>query len=169
MKIFSLLLILLLISSLLFSQNRVVDSLNAALKNEKTDTGRIVLLYKLSFAYLNSKPDSALLLAQDAYFQSKNKKFIRGESWALNTMASAFNNIGNFPKALEYYFDQLKIEEGRGFPDNIASVYLDIALLYENAKEYDKAIVYAQKGDSIITANNYAELSLYSLLDLGDI
>jgi two-component system NtrC family sensor kinase len=169
MKISFLLIFILLINSLLFSQNNTVDSLHAALKNEKTDTGKIILLYKLSLAYQNSKPDSALLLAQEAYFMSKNKKFIKGESWALNQMAFAFNSIGNFPKALEYYIQQLKIEETRGYPDNIARIYLSIALLYDNTKNYDMAIDYATKADSIININKFEDLSLYSLLDIGEI
>jgi signal transduction histidine kinase len=153
----------------LFSQNRAADSLNNLLKYEKTDTGRIILLYEISHAYQNTQPDSALLLAQDAYFQSKKKKFVRGESWALNQMATAFNRIGNFPKALEYYIEQLKIEEKRGYDDNIAGNYLDIALVYNNSKDYDMAIVYAKKADSLINENKFEELSLYSLLDIGDI
>jgi len=169
MKISFLLIPWLCISSLLFSQNIAVDSLNDLLKNEKTDTGRIILLYEISQAYQNTQPDSALLLAQDAYFQSKKKKFIKGESWALNQMATAFNRIGNFPKALEYYIEQLKIEEKRGYNDNIASNYLDIALVYNNSKDYDMAIVYAKKADSVINENKFEELSLYSLLDIGDI
>src|SRR5580698_7950630 len=169
MRISFLLIFILLINSLLFSQNNTVDSLRAALKNEKTDTSKIILLYQLSLAYQDSKPDSALLLAQDAYLMSKNKKFIKGESWALNQMAFAFNSIGNFPKALEYYIQQLKLEETRGYPDNIARIYLSIALLYDNAKDYDKAIVYATLADSIITVNKFENLSLYSLLDIGEI
>jgi two-component system NtrC family sensor kinase len=169
MKISCLLIVLLFNASLLLAQNRTVDSLHAALENEKTDTGKIILAYKLSEAYQDSKPDSALLLAQQSYFMSKKIKFIKGESWALNSMATAFNSIGNFPKALEYYIEQLKIEEKRGYPDNIAGIYLDIALLYDNAKDYGKAIVYAKKADSIIIANNFDELSLYSLLDIGEI
>jgi signal transduction histidine kinase len=169
MKISFLLIFTLLINSILFSQNNIADSLHAALKKEKTDTGKIILLYKLSLAYQNSKPDSALLLAQEAYFMSKNKKFIKGESWALNQMAFAFNSIGNFPKALKYYIQQLKIEETRGYPDNTARIYLSIALLYDNAEDYDKAIVYATLADSIINANKFEDLSLYSLLDIGEI
>jgi two-component system, NtrC family, sensor kinase len=169
MKISFLLISLLCIATLLFAQNRAIDSLHAALKNEKTDTGRIILLYEISQAYQNTQPDSALLLAQDAYFQSKNKKFIKGESWALNQLATAFNRVGNFPKALEYYIEQLKIEEKRGYADNIAGNYLDIALVYNNSKDYDMAIVYAKKADSIINENKFEELSLYSLLDIGDI
>ncbi len=169
MKISSLLILFLSIASFLPAQNTTIDSLHLALGNEKSDTGKIVMLYKLAEAYQGSKPDSALLLAQEAYFMSKNKKFIKGESWALNAMAVSYNSIGNFPKALEYYLEQLKIEEKRGYPDNIASVYLDIALLYDNAKDYDQAILYAKKGDSIIIANKFEELSLYSLLNIGEI
>jgi two-component system NtrC family sensor kinase len=160
---------ILLTNSLLFAQTKAVDSLRANLENEKTDTGRIVLLYQLSQAYQDSRPDSALLLAQEAYLASKKIKYIKGESWALNGMAFAFNSIGDFPKALGYYIEQLKIEETRGYADNIASVYLNIALLYNDAREYEKAIVYAKKADSIITVNKFEALSLYSLLDIGDI
>jgi two-component system, NtrC family, sensor kinase len=169
MKISFLLIFILLINSLLFSQNNTVDSLRAALKNEKTDTGKIILIYNISLAYQDSRPDSALFFAQDAYLRSKNKKFIKGESWALNQMAFAFNSVGNFPKALEYYIQQLKIEETRGYPDNIARIYLSIALLYDNTKNYDMAIGYATKADSIINANKFEDLSLYSLLDIGEI
>jgi len=169
MKISFLLIPLLWIGSISFAQNRAVDSLNNLLKHEKTDTGKIILLYEMSHAYQNTQPDSALLLAQDAYFQSKKKKFIKGESWALNQMATAFNRIGNFPNALEYYIEQLKIEEKRGYDDNIAGNYLDIALVYNNSKDYDMAIVYAKKADSIINENKFEDLSLYSLLNIGDI
>src|SRR5450432_3950492 len=102
MKRLALLISHLLISFSLFAQNRAVDSLKTALENEKTDTGKITLLYTLSQAYQNSKPDSALLLAREAYSMSKNKKFIGGESWSLGEMAVAYNRIGDFPKALEY-------------------------------------------------------------------
>jgi signal transduction histidine kinase len=169
MKISVLLIFILFFSIYLPAQNKVIDSLSAVLKNEKTDTDKIILLYKLSEAYQVSKPDSALLLAQQAYFMARNKKFIKGESWSLNEMAFAFNNLGNFPKALEYYLEQLKIEETRGYPDNIAGIYLNIALLYNSAKDYDKAIFYAKKADSIINTNKFETLSIYSSLDIGDI
>ncbi|HLK27189.1 MAG TPA: tetratricopeptide repeat protein [Puia sp.] len=169
MKVAFLLILLLLPSFFSVAQNRQIDSLYSAIRNEKTDTGKIVLTYQLGLAYRDTKPDSALFYAQQAYFASKEKKFIKGESWSLNVMASAFNSIGNFPKALEFYIEQLKIEEIRGYSDNIASVYLDIALVYDNTKNYDKAIVYAKQADSIITSNHFEELSLYSLLNIGEI
>lgn len=169
MKRIGLFLLLVLINVSLFSQSRIVDSLNLALNKVKTDTGRIILLYNLSNVYQDSQPDSALLLGREAYELAKKIKFLKGESWGLSQMAIAFNNMGNFPKALEYYIEQLKIEEERSRPDNIANIYLNIGLVYTDTKDYDKALFYTLKCDSIINANKIEDLSLYSLLNIGDI
>ena len=169
MKYFFGSILLLFIFQSSFSQNIEIDSLRNALKHKQNDTERIVTMYKLSLAFQDSKPDSALLLAEQSYFMAKKITFIKGESWSLSQMAYALNSLGNFPKALEYYLQQLRIEETRGYPDNIVRVYLNIALLYESAKDYDKAIGYAKKADAIINANEYEELSLFSLLDIGEI
>lgn len=169
MKKISLLLLLVLTGSLLIAQSREVDSLNALLARATKDTAKIILMYKLSHAYQDSRPDSALLLAQEAYLMAKNIKYIKGESWSLSQMATAFNSLGNFPMALKYYIEQLKIEETRSDPGNIATVYLNIALLYNNARDFEKAILYAKKADSIVTVNKIKDLSLYCLLDIGEI
>ncbi len=169
MKRISFIVLILIPAIFLHAQNKLTDSLRNALQYEKTDTGKIVAMYNLSLAYQNSSPDSALAFAEEAYFLSKKINFIKGESWSLNEMAFALNSIGNFSKALEYYIKQLNIEEKRGYPDNIASVYLNIALLYESVEDFDKAIEYAKKAHQIIIQNNFETLSLYSLLDMGEI
>lgn len=169
MKRSALLIVMLCMRFLLFPQSKTADSLRVALEKKMPDTNRVILLCQLSHAYQGSRPDSALLLAQQAYFMSKTEKYIKGEGWAFSEMAFAFNSLGNSPRALEYYIRQLKIEESRGYADNIATVYLNIALLYDNNKDYESAIVYAKLADSIIRVNHYENLSLYSLLDIGEI
>ncbi len=151
------------------AQHQKPDSLQIALTAATTDTARVIARCNISHAFQGSKPDSALLYAQEAYFLSVKISFMRGESWALSEMAFAFNSLGNFPKALEYYIMQLKREEKRGYPDNIAIVYLNIALLYDNSKDYHKALGYAKTADSIIRVNRYDNLALYSELDVGEI
>ncbi len=169
MKTGPFLLAMLLSCFLATAQKGTIDSLTRLLKHEKTDTGKIVHLYELSLAYQNSKPDSSLILAREAYDLSKKKQFIKGESWSLNQMAFAYNSIGNFTRALQCYIEQIKIEETRGYAENIAGIYLNIALLYSSAKEYDQAILYAKRADSIIVVNKYNDIAIYSLLNIGDI
>ena len=87
-------------------QNSITDSLKINLQKEKTDTGKAIILYHLSYYYLNSRPDSALLFSEEAYKISKEHKFLKGESGSLGMMAGALNRLGNFPKSLEYYLEQ---------------------------------------------------------------
>ncbi len=68
-----LLLLLLLQSVFTDAQINKIDSLKQALQNEKQDTGRVMLLNELSFAYVTSKPDTALFLAQQAVTIARQK------------------------------------------------------------------------------------------------
>lgn len=164
----SVVLFFLLCSCSLQAQQSEADSLFTALRKAKTDTAKVDILYNLSHLYQNYKPDSALVFAQEAYFLSLRHDYLKGESWSLNQMAVAFSNLGNAPKALEYYLEQLKIEEKIGKAANIAIVYMDIALLYTGSKDFNKAIYYGRKADSIVTANTLDVYAPYTLLNLGD-
>ena len=64
MKLFALTFFAIVLGFHSIGQKAIIDSLNEALVNEKTDTGKAILLYNLSYYYQMYKPDSALLLAQ---------------------------------------------------------------------------------------------------------
>jgi hypothetical protein len=151
------------------AQDTIIDSLKAELKKEETDTGRAHKLYFLSYYYQRYKPDSALLLAQEAYSLSVESDYILGQSSSLGQMAGAFNRLGNFPKALEFYIEQLKILEKEGNAEDIASAYLSIAVLYNSQKDTEKALYYAYKADSIARKMDLKNLFLYTSLNIGDI
>ena len=152
-----------------FGQRNVIDSLQIALKKERTDTGKALTLYQLSYAYQEYKPDSALLLAEQVYDISTHTHFLKGESRALNAMGSAFREMGNNAQALTYYLQQLKIEEERNFPDNLALVNMNIAFVYNHEKDTANAIFYILKADSIISFYKLADMEQYGLLNTGDI
>lgn len=151
------------------SQSRQIDSLKGQLNILKNDSLIVKDLYHLSAAYQNYKPDTAMLLARQAYDLSKKIKYVSGESWSLNQMAGALEKTANYSKALSYYIEQLKIEETREIPYNIATVNLNIALLYSEQDEFRKALFYAKVADSIIMVNNLHDLKLYSDINIGEI
>jgi len=109
-----------------------------------------------------------LLLAEDAYRLSIKKKFLKGQSKALGCLASAFYRLNNYPKALQYYLEQLKIEEKRGYAENIARVNFNMALVYNSENDTAKAMHYAYVTDSIVRQNNLTALAAYTELDIGD-
>lgn len=163
------------------AQNSITDSLKEELHKQTTDTGRAHKLYLLSYYYQRYKPDSALLLAQSAYTLSTRSKFLLGQTSSLGLMGGAFNRMGNFPKALEYYIEQLKILEKeedlekkenpkkKEYPEDIATAFLNIAVVYNSQKDAAKALYYACKADSIVRVNKLEKLFLYTSLDIGDI
>ncbi len=152
-----------------YSQHNLIDSLQTALRKEKTDTGKAEILISLCYKYQDYKPDSALLLAQEAYSLSVKHAYTWGENDALSRIALSYDRLGDYTQSLEYYIRLLKIEEQRGYPDDIATVDMSIALVYNSEKDAADAFFYALKADSIIKKNNLEMLSRYSLLNLGEI
>lgn len=152
-----------------FAQKGYIDSLKNILKTEKKDTSRAKILYKLSYEYVLTKPDTALLLAQEAYDISVRKNFLTGEAWSLAQMGNAFRELGNNAQAIWYYLEQLKIEEKRKIPENLATVNMAISLAYNREKDTANAIRYIHLADSIVDANNIQYLKIYTLLNKGDI
>jgi hypothetical protein len=182
MKRLNLTFVLLLNFLFAFAQSRETDSLYALLNSEKADHQKVALLIGLSFAYQDSKPDSALLLAQRAWFLSKKSNDKKGESDALSQMAFAYKNLGNFTKSLELSIAKLKMDEEEASPAKLTITYLYIASLYTESKDFDKGLFYAKKADSIINAGNQAgskrpdsinkqlqEYAPYCFLSIGDI
>lgn len=151
-----------------FGQSPMIAKYKDSLNIEKADTNKAKFLYKLSYYYSYYKPDSALLLAYSSYNISKHTHFAKGESTSLGLIGLAFNRLGNYSKALEYYLEQLKILEKNSSAEDIATAYLSIALVYNSQKDISNALKYAYKADSIAKNQQLAELMLYTLLDIGD-
>ncbi|WP_207495215.1 tetratricopeptide repeat protein [Aridibaculum aurantiacum] len=151
------------------SQRSETDSIRQLLKHEKNDSNRAILLYNLAALYQGSKPDSTLILAQDALILSRRIDFKQGEAQSLNQMANAFNWVGNYPKALELYIQSLKIVEQGNNPTSHAIALINIATVYLFQHEYRKALDYTFLADSILVENNLINHRKYTLLNLGDI
>lgn len=169
MKYIVLFLMLLLTTVKLKAQKATIDSLYKELSYKKPDTDKATTLNILSNIYLDYKPDSALFLAKQAYALSIKNKFLKGQSGALNSMASAYYVMHNYPKAIAYYVDQIKIEEKRKNSENTGNAYLSIAQVYNSEKDASKALFYALKADSIAKVERLSELLLFSKLNIGDI
>src|ERR1700710_185540 len=84
----------------LFAQNKTTDSLRQLLATAKDDTTSVVLMGAMARTYLYSKPDSCLLLGEQALKLSRKAGFKKGEFSSLRIMGAVFNSMGNIPKAL---------------------------------------------------------------------
>ena len=157
------------------AQKKVTDSIIVLLAHEKKDSNRVTLLWNLANGYKAFNTDTARQLAQEALFLARKIKFTEGESRSSGVLANVFNQIGNYPKALEYYLLKLKLDEKSGKPQNLANVLLNIGTVYLYQEEYDKALNYYYQADSIMKVNTDGDVKFGAILrysiatDIGDL
>ena len=150
------------------AQKARADSLTRLLAMEKTDSNRVTLMWKIASATSVFNPDTALTVGFEALSMARKIGFTEGESRATGILANTFLKIGNYPKALELNIDKLKIEEKRHVPANLASVLMNIGIVYALQEEYARALAYYSRADSIIQRDNVEVLKYNIALNTGD-
>ena len=151
------------------AQKNKADSLAALLARERIDSNIVTLLWNMADATNSYNPDTALFLSQKALYLAQKIKFLNGEARALGIMANTFLKIGNYPRALDFYLQKLKLEENRNNPVNLASVIMNIGIVYVYEEEYRKALHYYFEADSVITQNNLEDIKYNIAINLGDV
>ncbi len=124
-----------------FSQNQLyIDSLNKCLKVSKVDTQKVNLLNRLGLAYDNNNSFKELSYSEEALRISNTIGYKNGKLVALNTIGNAYNGLGDYETAKEY-FVQLK-EFASKITDSLAYSKAICNLGYSNLKEgnFDEAL-----------------------------
>lgn len=142
--------------SFCFAQNPVIDSLFKKIKTAQPDTSTAHDLVILCDEFSNmGMYDSAIAYGEKAIEMSKNieSKTIdqkskysakRSHANALNNIGLALANLSEYNKALEKYFESLKIREKMGEKRGIAGSYNNIGNIYLYQKQNKKALGYYQ-------------------------
>jgi len=150
-------------------QKQKEDSLRHLLSIENADSNRVTLMWRLADITNRHSPDSAMMMAQNALALARRIQFLEGESRSLGVVANTLLKMGNYPRALDFYFQKLKIEEQRNQPRNLASVIMNVGVVYMYQQEYRQALMYYQRADSIIEADNLSDIKYNSALNIGDL
>ncbi|MFO7655524.1 MAG: tetratricopeptide repeat protein [Bacteroidales bacterium] len=150
------------------AQSNAVDSIQQLLQNEKQDTTRVRLLNELSWFYFLHKPDTALILSQQALALSSQIDFVEGEASSLDKIGSVFTYTGNYSKALEFHLEALKIAESVNDEKIMSSALANIGNDYSSMENYRQAAEYYLKGLAIARRINYDRGILVCLGNLGN-
>ncbi len=151
-----------------FSQKAKADSLSKLLETEKIDTNKVRLMWQLGSAISFYNPDSALNIVQKALYLSRSINYQEGESRSLGVLSNALIRIGNYPRALELNIEKLKLEEKRNNPRNLASVLMNIGVVYAMQEEFEKALEYYNKSDSVVKKFAVEKIDYNIALNKGD-
>lgn len=151
------------------AQQKGIDSLNAAYAQANTDSDKVKILSGMADLYAQSHPDSELYKAQQALLISRRIKFVNGELWSLKQMAEAYQFMGNYPLALQYYLRRLQLDEQNPKPEREMVTLLGIANLYELEGDYKQALYYANKSKALAERYKLEEYRWYSYISFGDL
>jgi tetratricopeptide (TPR) repeat protein len=147
MKKIFLILLFLLLAVRISAQAPQVDSLNKLLTSTKEDTVKVMALVNLSFYYPNFQ--HGLDLAQEGLILARKIKYEKGEASCLHQIANQYSSISNYPMALHYYLEALKIRERINDKNGMARSYNGIGSIYKEQGDYKNAIIYYQKAESM--------------------
>jgi tetratricopeptide (TPR) repeat protein len=151
------------------AQKSKADSLLNLLQTEKSDTGRVKLKWQTASAVGAYNPDTAIILSQQALYLARDINYEEGESRSLGVLANTLTKIGNYPRALQLNFLKLELEEKRDNPRNMASVLMNIGVVYVLQEQYRKALEYYSKADSVTKVNDIEVMKYYIALNIGDV
>ena len=161
------------------AQNKKADSLRHALsKASVPDTTRLKLLYSLSLYYFNSKPDSCLFFAQQAYGLAVKLDLIKDQGVALSHIASSYAGLGDYAKSFSFNFKALKLFESINNVPNAVFIYNNVGYDYVAKEDYLKALPYLKSGlkqwntytaTHVITKHNERELHTTLLMSMAEV
>jgi two-component system, NtrC family, sensor kinase len=130
-----------------------VDSLLKKLSATTTDTARILLKCKLGEAFRANKPDTSLILANEALSKSTEIKFKKGEIHALIVLCVLYREKGDLPYALEFGLKALKISEEEEYAYEQVYSLIRVSAVYFAVRDAPKAMIYLKKSDELLKKN----------------
>ncbi|MFT2007675.1 tetratricopeptide repeat-containing sensor histidine kinase [Pontibacter sp. 13R65] len=136
----NLLLLLLFLPLHLQGKNNLADSLALELTKAKSDSERVELHYQLSRRFFLSDVKKGIAHAESAQQLSVQSGYKAGEAKALNLLGYAEVVLGEYDKALDYYFKSLKIAEKTGSIEALTISYNSIGSVYFRIKDNDRAL-----------------------------
>ncbi len=125
------------------SQSLDLDNLRNQLSKSKSDTNAINLLSDLALGYEYSHPDSTYYFGKQGFLLGRRLGSKSSEANALINMSIGLRKMGNYPKALEYALQSLKISEQMNSSNYITLAVSEICSIYYFQEDGKNCIAYA--------------------------
>ncbi len=154
-----------LLATDILGQQGTIDSLRGVLQSyPQNNPTKVDLMLDLAYAYRYTKPDSNIVIANQAHELATQIGYGRGRAWALHRIANAYWLKGNFPMSMEHAFKALSLADSLKDPVLIANCYNLIANNHNMEGELAIAITYYQKSAAMFIAakDSFAIVRAYS-------
>jgi len=119
-----------------------IDSLKHLLQSERQDTSKCMLLVDLCWQYIYSKPDTALIIAQNGLVLSKQIGFTKGEVYFMSDIGILLCEKGDNVQALQLLLQSLKKSETINSPSLSININIGIGHVFISEGDYRKSLEY---------------------------
>ena len=147
----------------------VIDSLKDIIACAGEDTNKVVLLNALSYAYGNFNPDSGMAYGKQSLTLASRLQWKKGIAASYSNMGVNSLSRSDYPKALDYDFKALGINEALGDKQGVAACNGNIGLIYENRGDYTRALEYHAKALRINDSLGYKKGVAINAENIGNI
>jgi len=144
------------------------DNLEASIRNH-SDTDEVKTYWYLSAGYLSYRPDSSVYYSQKGFLLSKRVKYSKGEEIMLQQLANAYQQIDNYPKALKYSLDYLKLIENEDKKGSIVTALITISNINQQYGDHYKALEYLKKAEVLAIEDHNTQALKDVELNFSDI
>jgi signal transduction histidine kinase len=124
------------------------------LQNAKEDTNKVNLLIELIYAYNDAKPDTDMILFEQALQLAKKLNDKNKIAFVYERLFVFENNRQRFVQAFKYQLDALKIYEEINDKKGIAKSYSRIANYYSSQNDTIRYLEYVNKALQILEETN---------------
>lgn len=123
-------------------QGHKIDSLKQILEKSHNLQTQCNLLSSIGLEYYHRQIylDSAFYYSSRAYDIAKENKFILEQAKALSVKGNVYNFLGENNKAIETFFETVKLYDLLGDSRRVSGIYNNIGATYFELKQYDLAI-----------------------------
>ena len=149
--------------------NQRLDSLKTRLAEEKTDTGKVVLNYRIAYELQFSDIEQSEAYANKAYDEAVRLKFEKGIGNALIQSGNIEQIKGNWNEAEEYFQRALKILTKVKDVPGTAIAYNNLGIISHNRNDLPKALNYYRKALEINKSINRKSGEATSLYCIGTV
>ncbi len=146
-----------------------IDSLTTQLQRLPDDTNKVRLLNDLSFAYRNTDATKGIAFGTQSRALASRLHWKWGEGFACNSVGLNYLAKADYPRALEYLQNAVRLEEEAGDPIAVGSVMGNIGTLYYLQGESAKALDYLLKSLPAARAGNNRKNELATLGGIGNV
>ena len=122
------------------AQTPLIDTVKKQLAQAKDDTARFGILSHIAVMYISYNPDSAMIMAQQSISLAKKLKTDEALSNALKAYAGVLSQTGNYPQAIYFLQEALKLAEKSKNLPTIGWSYGFLSATYTEAEDYQHAL-----------------------------